>query len=71
MTKNERERRNRNVYKMLMDFRDSNRDVMAVDISGYKSANSCACCIRIAIAKYRIYTIKCVRRGDEVRLIKW
>ena len=71
MTKTERERRTNNIYKMLMDFRDGPREVMPVDTSGYKNALSCACCIRIAITKYRIYTIKCVRRGDEVRLIKW
>lgn len=67
----ERERRTNNIYKLLMDFRDSNREVMPVDTTAYKDAKSCACCIRIAIANYRLYTIKCVRRGDEIRLIKW
>ena len=71
MKREERERRKKNLYKLLMDFRDGDRDIVSVDTSGYKSANSCACCIRIAIAKYRLYTIKCVRRGDEIRLIKW
>lgn len=57
-------------FKLLMDFAE--RGIECAKVEGYphKNADSCAVALRIAIKKYRLFTIGVVVRKEDVYLIR-
>lgn len=55
---------------MLDEFRESGKDCVKIVGFPHKNATNCARNIQVAIKRYRIKTVKCVRRGDNIYLVK-
>ena len=64
------ERKNANLFKVLEDFHGSEYNCMKVEDYPHKNANCCASCLRAAIKRYKLFSIKVSVRGNDVILIK-
>ena len=57
-------------FKLLMDFAESGHECAQIDGYPHKNANACAASLRVAIKKYRFFTIAVAVRKDNVYLIR-
>ena len=57
-------------FALLSNFADSGLECAKVEGYPHKSAEGCASALRAAIKNYRMFTIRVVKRGDEVYLIR-